>query len=400
MIYFYRFFYFLLKITLLILKPFLSVKYKIWIKLRAKKIDPLHQFNDVYWFHAASGEIEYCKSVIRLLKEKKPKAQIVVTYSSPSAEKLFHNVRPYIDQFIPLCWDQPLPLKNLIDYINPKVLVFSRTDLWPELIIQAKKRKIKIGVISFNPRHNSLSKFVQKWLLPKFNFISCVNDDIKHYLDSAFKLDTVTSSGDTRFDQVFYRLSQEVKLKIQTENKIFVCGSTWPEDEDILFKSFPELLKNNFKIILSPHEVQFDNISRLEKELKNRGFTYQLLSKEYDLLQIILNKDVLIVDNIGYLADVYRFANLAFVGGAFKHKVHSVMEPLCCGLPVITGPYYKNNPEAVKYYNQYVFMAMTPEDVVKIARNLQTFSQAQIINEMHKNKLASKKVLDIILHDI
>lgn len=393
MIFIYRLLYLILKISLLIMKPLLNTKLKAWLSLRNKKIDKNNSFKNSYWFHASSGEIEYCKAVIRLLKERQPDAQIVVTYSSPSAEKLFYNITNYVDQFIPLCWDQPGQINELIDYIQPQVIVFSKTDLWPELITQANKRNLKIGVISFSPNFNSAGNFVNKWLLPQLDFVSCIDENTKNKLSAAVNCQNITADGDTRFDQVFYRLQQEPKLKIKCETKVFVCGSTWPADEKILFAAFPQILKKNIKIILSPHEVGENNILKIQKELLQLKISYQILSNELDYQQISLEKDVLIINKIGFLADAYRFADLAFVGGSFKEKIHSVMEPLCCGLPVLAGPFYQNNAEAVKYLNTYVYVNQNADNLIKNIDKLILFTKDEILNEMKKNLNASQRVL-------
>lgn len=396
MIYIYRMLYFVLATSLTIIKPLLNTKLKTWLTLRSKKIDKIKSFNNTYWFHASSGEIEYSKSVIRLLKEQEPNVQIVVTYSSPSAEKLFFNIKDHVEQFIPLCWDQPTLINELIDYIKPKVLVFSKTDLWPELITQVKKRNIKVGVISFNPKTNFINNIFNRRLLPQLNFISCVDQNIKNKIADIGNYQNISADGDTRFDQVFYRLQQEPRLKIKAESKIFICGSTWPEDENILFELFADFTKRKFKVIIGPHEVEPNNIIRIQKELEDRKLSYQVLSDETDYQQISLTQDVLIINKIGFLADIYRFADIAFVGGSFKDKVHSVMEPLCCGLPVITGPYYKNNLEAINYQNRYVFSLPTAEDIINSIDKLILFSKDEILNEMKKNQNASQKVVAIL----
>lgn len=374
MIFIYRILYAITKTIIQILRPFLNPKMQDLIKLRNQALEQTKTFakNNTYWFHASSGEIEYCKSVIRLLKEKMPDASVVVTYSSPSAEKLFYNITEYVDQFIPLPWDQPKAINTLINYIKPKTIIFAKTDLWPELVEQAKKQNIKTGVISFNDRHNFFTDFTLK----KLDFISTIEKD-----------------GDTRFDQVFYRLEQPPKLKLITENKVFICGSTWREDETFLFEKFAELKKQNIKIILSPHEVASANIERVQKELNKRGLNFQSLSNESDPQNIIFSKDVFIIDKIGFLADAYRFANVAFVGGSFKDKVHSVMEPLCSGLPVITGPFYKNNLEAVKYLGRFVFVVRSSEDLAAEITKLTRISRDEIVMEMRKNKNASERAI-------
>lgn len=392
MIYIYRIIYSLAKNLLLILKPALNPKMQAWLTLRNQEIKKTKKFSNSYWFHASSGEIEYCKSVIRLLKRDKPDAQIIVTYSSPSAERLFYNITEFVDQFIPLPWDQTDRINELIDYINPRTLVFSKTDLWPELIIQVKKQNILAGVISFNPMLN----FITTYFLPQLDFISCIDDNLKNKLFKMSNLKKITADGDTRFDQVFYRLEQKSILKVITDAKIFSCGSTWPEDESVLFDTFSELLKLGFKIILSPHEVAPANIVRIQKELQKREFSFQLLANQPDPADIRLEKDILIIDKIGFLADAYRFADVAFVGGSFKDRIHSVMEPLCCGLPVITGPHYQNNLEAVKYQNQYVFAVNSPGDLVRTIEKVILISKNEISAEMNRNKNASEKVLKLL----
>lgn len=396
MINLYRVLYFIVKIILLILKPLLPKKLKSYVTLRGQELNKVHNLKNSFWFHASSGEIEYCKSVIRLLKSKNPKAQIVVTYSSPSAEKLFHNIKDSVDQFIPLTWDSPKALNKLIDYIQPQVLVFSRTDLWPELITQAHKRQIKMGVISYNPSLSLITKLMLKSLLTKLNFISCVDENIKTQLLKLHDHRNISVDGDTRFDQVFYRLSQDPKLKINTQSKIFICGSTWPEDEDVLFNCIQQLVKEKYKIILSPHEVSSSNIRKFENIFVEMNLTCQKLSEEQDLLNINFNSDIFIIDKIGFLADAYRYSVIAFVGGSFKEKIHSVMEPLCCGLPVITGPYFHNNPEAVKYQNRYVWPIRTSDEIIKQIDKLSHFSKNEILTEMKKNLNASERVLKLI----
>jgi 3-deoxy-D-manno-octulosonic-acid transferase len=398
MIHVYRIVYFILKNILKTLKPFLSASIRSWIELREKKIEKNNQFTSTYWFHTSSGEIEYCKSVIRLLREKQPNAQIVVTYSSPSAEKLFHNISEAVDQFIPICWDQPGRVNELLDYINPHVLVFSRTDIWPELVEQSHSRNIKMAVISFLPKFNFISILVYYYLLPKFILISCTNEDCKNKLQDNFENLNIFADGDTRFDQVYHRLSEPSKIIfLKNSHKVFVFGSTWPEDEVVVFKTFSELIKNDFKIILSPHEVSKESLSSLQNRLNKMNLSFSRLSKATDLKSVELTTNVFLIDKIGYLADCYRFADLAFVGGSFKEKIHSVMEPLCCGLPVLSGPYFANNPEAKKYLGRFFFSVKDDQEFLQVLPNVLRLEKNIILNELKHNKNASLKVLERLM---
>lgn len=399
MIFIYRLLYSILKFLVLALQPFLNASLKRWVQLRGLAFENSNNLSGVIWFHASSGEIEYCKSVIREIKNKNPNQKIVVSYSSASAEKLFSNIREHVDLFFPLPWDQPLRLLRIIDSLKPISLVFSRTDLWPELIHQAFAKNIPISVISFNPNLNGLSGFVLSKLLRKFKYISCVDEKISISVAALAPQALIKYEGDTRFDQVFFRLSQPTKLSFKCDSALLVMGSTWPEDDAVLFPKLANLKAQGLKFILSPHEVSPSHIAQIEEQIKNLGLSAQSLSTSLNLQTgfVDFSQDVLIIDQIGFLADCYRFANIAFVGGSFKQKVHSVMEPLCCGLHVLHGPYYKNNPEAVRYQDQYAHCISNSEEFEKLALEFKAATKNDVLFEMKKNLLASQKVAEKIL---
>ncbi|MBC7421292.1 MAG: hypothetical protein H7328_11240 [Bdellovibrio sp.] len=407
MIYFYRIIFSILKVIVLLLKPFLNSKMKKWVQLREAGPTLKNSLKKSFWFHASSGEIEYVKSVILEIKKRNPAANIVVTYSSPSAEKLFENIKPYVTEFKALPWDQPTALKKLITSIDPQVLIFSRTDFWPELIWQTQQQQIPTCIVSYFGQMSFSRQILAKWLFKKINFISCVESLTANKLKSLLPSRVhISADGDTRFDQVFWRLEQKSKVNLQPTRPIFICGSTWSEDEDQLGHVFTQLLKNNYQIIWSPHEVGAANIQRIVQKIKMSARSYQLLSRE-NKDDLCFTADFLVVDQIGYLADLYRYAEIAFVGGSFKEKVHSVMEPLCCGLPVLVGPYFKNNPEAIKYVtNSHPKVLYVAKDTAELWQGIEQIRSARdnfkenIRNLMKVNQHSTKKIVDTIQDNV
>lgn len=417
MIWLYRVIYFLLKALALILRPVLSHSAKRWISLRSQPLQLAPEVQRPVWFHASSGEIEYCKSVIRLLKQQNPETSVVVTYSSASAEKLFHNIGSDVDQFIPLCWDTPAATRRLIQDLNPQALVFSRTDFWPELIWQAEQARIPLAAIAFNPQPGLLKNYLYRQLLSRFKLISCISAEAVSQMQPLLKNVVLQNHGDTRFDQVFYRLSQPSRVEILKTSSLLVLGSTWLEDENFWLPLIPGLVTENIQIILSPHDVKRDNIKRLGKMLDQMDINFSTLSSHRKAglqpagavagdqgpllhkpgaVQISQMTSVLLVDEIGYLADFYRFADAAFVGGSFKEKVHSVMEPLCCGLHVLVGPEFQNNPEAVRYLGRFVHELdpdLANSEQLQMITDILNADRQKILNEMSLNKEASQRVI-------
>ncbi|MBC7458330.1 MAG: hypothetical protein H7235_08640 [Bdellovibrionaceae bacterium] len=346
MIYIYRFIYFCLKTLVQILKPLFSTKTKKWKNLRSNQDYLDFEQKNAIWFHASSGEIEYCKSVITEFRKVSPNTPIILSYSSPAAEKLLFNIRTQVDLVFPLPWDSPSDLARAIEHLKPIMVVFSRTDFWPELIHQLNFYKIKMAAISMFPQLNFLSGLTYQWLIKEFSLITTVNLEKSTQLTNLLSREVLTFA-DTRFDQVFNRLQSPSRVQFSTDshtkNKI-IFASTWPEDESYILACLPEILKLNYQIIICPHEV--NHADSLFDQLKKYKTTR--LSMVADTQNIPYDFEILLVDKVGFLADIYRYTDIAFVGGSFRKKIHSVMEPLCSKNVVFFGPHFNNNPEAVE----------------------------------------------------
>lgn len=332
-----------------LLAPFAKGKLKEFLADRQPHTLPELEASCI-WIHASSGEIEYAKSVIRALKAEWPQKPIIVSYFSPSAKKLIHHF-PGVAATFALPLESQSEIKRHLNHFRPECLLIARTDVWPELVFQAKKRNIPCLLFSATLSSDSSRKFGISGLLTRFALnqlseIHCVSEgDLNEF--QQLKIETkIFSSGDTRYDQVLYRLQNPnpIKLELKPNQKTFVCGSTWPEDEDVLIPAFPELIRKGYKIILAPHEVSTQHLEQITLKLKKKDLTYTYYSKAKNW-----SEDILLVDQIGCLQEIYTWGQIAFVGGSFKEKVHSVMEPLAAGLPVFVGPHHQNNREALQF---------------------------------------------------
>lgn len=396
----YRLFYLAAKSLVLIFKSRLSPKWQAWIELRQSSQNFPVLKKRAVWFHAASGEIEYLKSLIRDYKKNQPDTSIVVSYSSPSAPKLFENIKSSVDHFFPMSWDQKKPLQQLLEQIKPSEFFFGRTDLWPELIIQLNRYKVKTYVVSYNPNLDFLNRLWSKFFLSQFHEIFCTHPIQEQILKSILpETVKVSTPGDTRFDQVFWRLQQPSKIPFQIPEPFLVFGSTWPEDEKIFFPLLIKVRELGYRIVCSPHEIDPATIDRLETVIKDQSLTCE----KYSSLSSA-DADVILLDKIGYLADFYRLADGAFIGGSFKSRVHSVMEPLCCAIPVITGPMIANSPEALQYHNiimnelRVVQVAHTTDEflaaILKIKNTSKSEFKKLLIGNLEKNRYATRRIMD------
>lgn len=304
--------------------------------------------------HAASGEIEYAKPLIRKLREEYPQVPLLVTYTSPSIKKLVSDIQ--VDGISPLPFDRPQACLRFLKQVQPRMVLFSRTDVWPEFAYQCKKMKIPIVLFSatFSLKSLRLKFPFSLWTsfaLDQVNLISCVDKTDLELLEKLRPQAESVVGGDTRIDQVLYRLaSPRFTERIFPETPrqdVFVIGSSWPEDEEQLFSPAFDWVRLGRKIIWAPHEITAEHLETIRIAFKDQGLQVQKWSEIK--AGSPLHASVILFDQIGALADLYKQGTVAFIGGSFRKRVHSVMEALAQDCWVLTGPLIENNREAVNF---------------------------------------------------
>lgn len=326
------------------------------------------------WMHCASGEFEYAKPVIKRLKEQAPRTKILVTYFSPSIAAAAERF-PGVDFACPVPWDCAPDLREFISHHQPRLLLIARTDAWPEMLRQT--HLAGIGSLLFaatltrdSGRARGWGRWVSKATYSYVSQIFCVSDEDRALFAELGCANSTVVAGDTRFDQVKARLRAPKPLREElfalphlphlphlnegsprgSQNKplqkkpLLVAGSTWAEDEDVLLgviKNFQTALR----FVVVPHEPTAEHLRTLEAKIASHG----LRSIRYTNAPQWNESEILLVDTVGILAELYSKGEFAFVGGSFKTSVHSVMEPLAAGCLTFVGPFHKNNREALEF---------------------------------------------------
>ena len=303
--------------------------------------------------HAASlGEFEHVKPLLHHFKNDYATTNIV-TFFSPSGY-LHVKAYDYLDFYIYMPFDTRSSWKIVYQLLAPALIIVAKHDVWPQQIWTARDLKIPIFLINASLAENStrtkpLIKNFLNSVYNDFTQIYPISEEDKQRFNIHYPGCYVQIMGDTKYDQVVLRKQAAEKQNLLSERWckgkfILVAGSTWPEDEEHLFPALRELLiKYEFiKLILIPHQPD-------EKALKAQKECFKdweicLFSARDELRE----QRVLITDAVGYLAGLYLYARVAYVGGSFRQGVHNVMEPAIFGIPVLYGPVHKNSYEAIK----------------------------------------------------
>ena len=297
--------------------------------------------HNIVHFHASSlGEFEQGKSVIKEYKKKYPNHKILLTFYSPSGYNIIKN-SPIADWVFYLPHDTKKNAIFFSEVIKPIKVIFIKYEFWFNYIIEYNKQNIPIYFISTTFRKNQyFFKWYGKWFakqLRKVNQFYVQNTTTIELLKS-IKITQTTVCGDSRFDTVIENSNQEYKNEIIekfcNKKKVLVAGSTWKKDEEIL-NNICELL--NYKLIIAPHEM--NSISELKK-LPNSILLSESSSSN------ISTKNILIIDQIGILSKIYKYANITYVGGGFGKGIHNTLEAAVYNKGVIIGPNYHKFEEA------------------------------------------------------
>ncbi len=317
-----------------------------------------------YWFHCASlGEFEQAKPVMEKLQWEG--CEIVVSFFSPSGYELRKNFSCEGVFYLP--WDKKTLAEKWIHEIKPDVFILVKYEFWYQFIKACILYQIPIYVISttFRKNHFVFSLFGKPWL-KLFSHIShfFVQNDSSLKLLIQKGISQATLSGDTRYDRVWQSQEQPISLEwianFKSSNKLLVLGSSWQEEEQILFNVLQfNLLSNQWKIIIAPHQISKKNISDLINKFSHwNPIPYSQLIATQNL-EYSNQSRILIIDNIGMLAQLYQYGNLAIVGGGFGRGLHNILEPLAFGTPVVFGEKTNKYPEANEAISHQVGFSLT-----------------------------------------
>jgi 3-deoxy-D-manno-octulosonic-acid transferase len=298
------------------------------------------------WFHASSlGEFEQGRPLIEELKRRYPEHKVVLTFFSPSGYEVRKNYAG-ADVVLYLPMDTPRNVSRFLDIVKPEKAVFIKYEFWANYLTDLKKRGIPTYLVSaiFRPQQ-AFFKWYGGWyrsLLSAFTHLY-VQDKPSDELLRSIGVTNVTVAGDTRFDRVAEIAAQAKELPVVEAfakgRKVLVAGSSWPLDEDILFDYFNS--NEDLLLIVAPHVTSESHIEDICRKLK-RPFARYTKTDEQHAAQA----DCLIIDCIGLLSSIYRYGQIAYIGGGFGVGIHNVLEAAVYGVPVIFGPNYHKFREA------------------------------------------------------
>jgi 3-deoxy-D-manno-octulosonic-acid transferase len=307
------------------------------------------------WMHAPSvGEGLMARPVLAAMHEKHPEVQLAYTFFSPSAEEFSRTLDVDFRDYLP--FDAKADVMTALDALRPRAIVFSKLDVWPELVRQARTRGIRLGLISASlpaesKRRSTMGGLLLREAYASLDAVGAVDEDTAvRLVELGVDPNRVVVTGDTRYDQVWQRAqaaNRETGLlaRLASARPTFIAGSTWPPDEAVLLDG---ILRARGRIpamraIIAPHEVSQDHLDPILQWADRQRLR---LARVDD--PDAGDADIILVDRYGVLGDLYALADLAYVGGGFHAAgLHSTLEPAAYGAPVLFGPRHERSRDAL-----------------------------------------------------
>jgi 3-deoxy-D-manno-octulosonic-acid transferase len=326
----------------------LAARYRTWAASHRDRMRPL------LWMHAPSvGEGLQARPVLERLREARPHVQLAYTHFSPSAETFASRLNVDFHDYLP--FDATSAARAALDALHPTALVFSKLDVWPTLTREADKRDVRLGLMSAtlsaqSSRRGRLAAAMLRDAYARLDLVGAIDaEDAERLAELGVRRDVIEVTGDTRYDQVWARAAVVDRAgpllsPLASPRPTVVAGSTWPADEHMLLDAWNIVRREvpSARLIIAPHEPTASHLLPVERWADEAGLSYARLGAPH-----ASTADLIIVDRVGVLGDLYALANVAFVGGGFHAAgLHSVVEPAAFGAPVMFGPRWRMSRDA------------------------------------------------------
>ncbi len=333
------------------LAAFRHKKARLWIDGRKDLFHRMREAIDpaarIIWIHVASlGEFEQGRPIIEKLRKTHPEYKLLLTFFSPSGYEIRKDYKG-VDYLFYLPLDTPRNARRFLDIAHPEIAIFVKYEYWLNLLRELRRRKTRTFIVSAIFRRNSIffRPYGGWWrqALETFEVLFVQNEESKELLAS-LGFDNVLVAGDTRFDRVaeIARAAKHIDIveRFKGDDRLFVAGSTWGPDEELLIR----LMNDNpeVKFIIAPHEMDEGRIARLIEETRGGTLRYTQCTPRTGYG----SRQLLILDTVGLLSSVYGYATWSYIGGGFGVGIHNTLEAATFGLPVAFGPNYEKFKEA------------------------------------------------------
>ena len=303
------------------------------------------------WIHAVSvGEVQVAGQLMRAMRERNPDVRFVFSTTSSTGWKTAEREVTPADVLIYNPLDFGGCVKRALNAVNPRAVILTETEIWPNFIRALKKRGIPIYLVNARisdrsaPRYKALRWFFGE-VFRCFTKIYAQSDlDAKRLTDAGADPATVQVTGSFKFDVAHRNEAKERELRAWIgEGDILLGGSTWPGEDVMMLETYRKVLERHpgVKLVIAPRH--FEKADAVEANIRAAGFGCVRRSRGGRAGARPSPEEVFLADTTGELMGLFGIATVAFVGKSLcEHGSQNMIEPCLCGVATVVGPYTEN----------------------------------------------------------
>ena len=326
------------------------------------------------WIHAVSvGEALTARALAADLKARYPRLRLFVsTTTIPGQQVARASLGPVVDAVFYFPFDWAFIVRRTLNLVKPRLFIMMETEIWPNLLRVCRTQGVKTIVINGRissrsyPRYRMIRPFFRRVLADVDRFCMQSEESARRLVDLGARADRVTVTGSLKFDSldvpaptgtgtgigVVHGKPRERALRffrISVNRTVIVAGSTMRGEEAAVLKAFSKVKTTlpHALLILAPRQPE--RFAEVERLARDAGF---VTARRSELpIDAEPRADVVVLDSIGELAQLYQVATAVFVGGSLAdHGGHNILEPAIFGKPVVFGPHMQNFKEIAEAF--------------------------------------------------
>jgi 3-deoxy-D-manno-octulosonic-acid transferase len=312
------------------------------------------------WIHAVSvGEALTARALAADLKTRYPRLRLFLSTTTIAGQQVARQNLSNVDAVFYFPFDWTFIVRRTLDLVRPRLFIMMETEIWPNLLHECRRRGIRTAMINGRissrsyPRYRMIRPFIRRVLADVDRFCVQSEESARRLADLGADSAHVSVTGSLKFDSLelpattSHGRPRERVLRffqLSTNRTVVVAGSTLRGEEAAVLHAFAPIkatMPGALAVLAPRHPERFSEVERLSRDA---GF---VTIRRSDLpIDAEPRADVVVLDTIGELAQVYQLATVAFVGGSLvDHGGHNILEPAIFGKPIVFGPNMQNFKE-------------------------------------------------------
>jgi 3-deoxy-D-manno-octulosonic-acid transferase len=357
-----------------LMSPYLlyqAVRYRKYVRNLPQRLGYLprsfnHDGDESIWIHAVSvGEVLTARALLPELRERYPKLRLFLSTTTMTGQQIARNNLQYVDEVFYFPFDLGFIVNRTLALVKPRLFIMMETELWPNLLRACNRRGVRTMLVNGRissrsyPRYRLARPFFRRVLRHVDRFCMQSDESARRIVDIGAEQPRVVVTGSLKFDSLEIPGASAAAdrgrnrvlryFRITAGRPVIIAASTIRGEEEPVLEAFHRIraTMTNALLIIAPRKPErFDEAERVA-----RRAGWNVARRTELRVDAEPRCDVVVLDTIGELAQVYQIATVVFVGGSLVDAGgHNILEPAVFGKPIIFGPYMHNFTEIARTF--------------------------------------------------